>query len=309
MVLVEDPAILIADVKAVGKHMMKKIDKPTRFIAAVTLLVLVTFARSQTLEGFRHYFFLSDQRIVTVELINQQKAILNYINLGDTYEFLEAPSMLILDSEGHFYHGHALEIEDPMDPSERFKVSELIQPHVYIGYNILGNYRLQGPAEKVFLKVGSRILELEAVFERDFDFIAARVGALNLAIEDGKEMVLQAGFREGHGIIHKADSKEAAEIEAQSPDFELIPPVVLAEPRPLLPSSRSHLPDPVVVQLMGMVMRSGGLSNPQVVEGIDPELDRRALATVENSWSFLPAISKGKVVDTELTFNVVFRRE
>ena len=288
---------------------MKRLSRPTNFIVAVTLLVLVTSARSQTLEGFRHYFFLSDQRIVTVELISPQKAILNYINLGDTYEFLEAPNLLILDSEGHFYHGHALEVDDPVDPSQRYIVSELIQPRIYVGHNVLGNYRLQGPAEKVYLKVGSRILELEAVFERDFDFIAARVEQLNFAIEGGKEMVLQAGFREGHGLIHKIDTEEVEEIEKQIPDLELIPPVLLAEPRPLLPSSRSHLPDPVIVQLTGTVMRSGGLSNPQVVQGIDPELDQRAVATVENSWSFLPAISKGKVVDTELTFNVVFRRE
>ena len=110
-------------------------------------------------------------------------------------------------------------------------------------------------------------------------------------------------------MIHRIGSDEALPIEAEFPDLELIPPVLLLEPRPLLPSSRSHLPDPVMVQIKGMVMRSGGLSNPRVVEGIDPELDRRALATVENSWSFLPAISKGAVVDTELTLNVAFRRE
>ncbi|MEE8349556.1 MAG: hypothetical protein V3R94_08305, partial [Acidobacteriota bacterium] len=193
---------------------MKRLTKPTPIIAAITLLLLVNSAKSQTLEGFRHYFFLSDQRIVTVELLTPQKAILNYINLGDTYEFLEAPSLLILDATGKSYHGHVLEMEDPTDPSQRFKVSEIIQPRVYVGYNILGNYRLQGPTEKVYFKVGSRILELEAVFERDFDFIASRVGELNFAIEDGKEMVLRAGFREGHGIIHRTDTDEAAEIEA-----------------------------------------------------------------------------------------------
>ena len=290
-------------------QLMARFPRSGVFIVALPLLALATSARGQALEGFRHYFFLSDQRIVTVELINPQKAILNYINLGDTYEFLEAPGLLILDSDGGFFNGHVLEIEEAEDPRERYKVSELIQPHVYVGYNILGNYRLGGSAEKVYFKVGSRILELEGVFEREFDFIASRVGALNLAIENGKQMVLQAGFREGHGVIHRIGSDEALPIEAEFPDLELIPPVLLLEPRPLLPSSRSHLPDPVMVQIKGMVMRSGGLSNPRVFQGIDPELDRRALATVENSWSFLPAISKGAVVDTELTLNVAFRRE
>jgi len=291
------------------KQLIRRHSRSGVIILALILLVLAPSARGQELEGFRHYFFLSDQRIVTVELINPQKAILNYINLGDTYEFLEAPGLLVLDSEGGSFHGHALEIEDSEDPNNRFKVSELIQPHVYVGYNILGNYRLAGPANKVYFKVGSRILELEPVLERNFEFIASRVGGLNLAVENGKQMVLQAGFREGHGVILRTGSEEAAELEGEFPDLDLIPPVLLLEPRPLLPASRSHLPDPVMVQIKGLVMRSGGLSNPRVVEGIDPELDRRALATVENSWSFLPAISKGAVVDTELTLNVVFRRE
>lgn len=289
--------------------MATKFLKARTIIAAITLLALATSSRSQALEGFRHYFFLSDQRIVTVELISRQRVILNYINLGDTYEFLEAPSLLILDAEGRFHHGHALEIEEPASPDQRFKISELIEPHVFLGYNILGNYHLQGPAEKVYFKVGSRILELEAVFERDFDFIAKRVGELNLEIEDGKQMVMRAGFREGHGIIHRIGAEEVARIENEFPDLDLIPPVLLEEPRPLLPASRSHLPDPVVVQIKGTVMRSGGLADPQVVQGLDPELDQRALATIANSWSFLPAISKGEVVDTELTLNVVFRRE
>ncbi len=289
--------------------MARKFLEAGTIIVAIALLAPVTSARSQALEGFRHYFFLSDQRIVTVELISRQKVILNYINLGDTYEFLEAPSLLILDSEGGFHHGHALEVEEPADPDQRFKSSELIRPNVFVGYNILGNYRLQGPAEKVYFKVGSRILELEAVFERDFDFIAKRVGKLNLEIEGGKQMVMKAGFREGHGTIHRIGAEGIVQIEGEFPDLALIPPVVLEDPRPLLPVSRLHLPDPVVVQVKGTVMRSGGLADPQVVQGIDPELDQRALATIANSWSFLPAVSKGEVADTELTLNVVFRRE
>ena len=114
-------------------QLMARFPRSGVFIVTLTLLALATSARGQALEGFRHYFFLSDQRIVTVELINPQKAILNYINLGDTYEFLEAPGLLILDSDGGFFNGHVLEIEEAEDPRERFKVSELIQPHVYVG--------------------------------------------------------------------------------------------------------------------------------------------------------------------------------
>ena len=46
----------------------------------------------------------------------------------------------------------------------------------------------------------------------------------------------------------------------------------------------------------------------EVVESVNEELDQMALDTVRNSWRFLPAISKGEIVSSELTLNVRFRR-
>ena len=82
----------------------------------------------QAASGTRHYFFLSDQRIVTLELINERKSILNYINLGDSFEIIQAPLLLILDAEERAYHGHVIEVEETTHPGERFKVTELVQP-------------------------------------------------------------------------------------------------------------------------------------------------------------------------------------
>ena len=87
-----------------------------------------------------------------------------------------------------------------------------------------------------------------------------------------------------------------------------MPPVFLKGAQPALPSSFVHLPDPVVVELSGRVSRSGALSDIEVVHGIAPRLDQLARETALNTWTFLPAISKGKIADTQLTFNVVFRR-
>ncbi len=266
------------------------------------------FAAGQSPAGTRHYFFLSDQRIITVELINEQKSILNYINLGDSFEIIQAPQLLILDAEGHPYHGHLIEVENPTDPSERFKVTELIQPDRYVGYNIWGNYRFQAPPEKVFLKVGSRIVELELVSKSDFNLLASKIGNLDLAMENGKQMVLAAGFRQGYGTIYGSGAAEVQQIENHFPDLELLDPELLEGAQPTLPASFAHLPDPVVVELSGRVSRSGALSDIEVVHGVAPRLDQLARETAQNTWIFLPAISKGKIADIQLTFNVVFRR-
>ena len=288
--------------------MIKWLDATKISLTVMIYLAASWFAAGQAASGTRHYFFLSDQRIITVELINEQKSILNYINLGDSFEIVQAPELLILDGEGRPYHGHVIEVEDASHPSDRFKVTELVQPDRYVGYNIWGNYRFQAPPEKVFLKVGSRIVELEPVSKSDFNLLASKIGNLDLAMENGKQIVLTAGFRQGYGTIYGSGAVEVEQIESHFPDLEIVPPVFLKGAQPALPSSFAHLPDPVVVELRGRVSRSGALYDIEVVHGIAPRLDQLARETAQNTWTFLPAISKGKVADIRLTFNVVFRR-
>jgi len=288
--------------------MTRWLDATKMTLTVMIYLAASCFAAGQAASGTRHYFFLSDQRIITVELINEQKSILNYINLGDSFEIIQAPGLLILDAEGRPYHGHVFEVEDAAHPSDRFKVTELVQPDRFVGYNIWGNYRFQAAPEKVFLKVGSRIVELEPVSKSDFNLLASKIGNLDLAMENGKQMVLMAGFRQGYGTIYGSGAAEVQQIEIHFPDLEIVAPVHLQGAQPELPSSFAHLPDPVVVELSARVSRSGALSDIEVVNGIAPRLDQLARETARNTWRFLPAISKGKVADIQLTFNVVFRR-
>ncbi len=288
--------------------MTKWLDSTKIFLAVMIYVAVSWFAAGQAASGTRHYFFLSDQRVITVELINEQKSILNYINLGDSFEIIQAPELLILDAEGLPYHGHVIEVENANHPGDRFKVTELVQPDRYVGYNILGNYRFQAPPEKVFLKVGSRIVELEPVSESDFNLLASKIGNLDLAMQNGKQMVLMAGFHQGYGTIYGSGAAEVAQIASHFPDLEIVPPVLIASAQPVLPASFAHLPDPVVVELNGRVSRSGALSDIEVVHSVAPRLDQLARETAQNTWTFLPAISKGEVADIQLTFNVVFRR-
>lgn len=281
------------------------------FVLVLTLLCALSVATGQVPSGTRHYFFLSDRRIVTVELIDAQKAILNYINLGDTFEIIQAPMLLFLDSTDRPHRGHVIQIENPSDPAKLFKVTALIKPGQYEGYSILGRYDFQSPPQKAFFKVSSRIIELEPVSEEDFELLAARIGELDLSIKSGKQMVLGAGFHRGHGLLYSAGTEEAEELEKYFPDsdLELLAPVLLSAPQPALPSSFADLPDPVIVQLSAFVSRSGGVHRVRVMQGINPKLDELAVDTVQNSWTFLPAISKGEIANTQLTLNVVFRRK
>ena len=273
----------------------------------VSLASWGAFAQDKAV-GTHHYLYVSDRRLVTVELISAHKAILNYINLGDAFEFIQAPMLMLLDRLDHPYHGRVMEIEDPPDPVQRFEVSQLLKPGQFAGFTILGDYRFRAPPRSAFLKVGTRIIELQPLSPGDFELVAQRIGELDLSLQARRQMLVAAGFREGQGVVHNVGMQRAQQLERYFPNTELMAPVMLSSPMPRLPTAFADLPDPVTVLVSGIVSRGGTVYDLKVVEGIDPELDRLAVDTIGNSWSLLPAISKGETTSVELTLKITFRR-
>ncbi len=259
-------------------------------------------------EGFSHYIYLSDQRVITVELIDEEEVILNYINLGETFEIIQAPMLLILDVERNIYRGHLMKSNSFSDSNKRFQVSKLIKPLEYEGFDIVGNYQFLENPERALLKIGARIIMLQPLSADEFELVASRIAGIDLEINDGKKMLMGAGFQQGYGEIYNAGDEDIVELEKHFPDLVLISPVVLSKPNPLLPKSFNHLPDPVIVLLEVIVTQSGGVVEIKVLEGIDPILDQIAVQTVRNSWIFLPAISEGQISSSEVTLEVVFLR-
>ncbi len=259
-------------------------------------------------EGAHYYFYLSDARIVTIEITDVQTVILNYINLADTFDAVQPPLLVLVDSEGNSHRGHLIEVENASYEAGRYKAFDLIKPNSFAGYTILGNFRFKAAPQRAYLKVGGRILELETISSEDFELVAARIGELDLGVENSKAAVMRAGFESGFGSMYRAGSAESQALDAFFPEEEVVPTVLLANPAPRLPPSEASRPDPVLVVIGVTVSPAGGLYDLEVKEGINEVLDDLAVDTVRNSWLFLPAISKKKVVESRLTLNVVFRR-
>ncbi len=254
------------------------------------------------------FLYLSDQRIVTVETADDSSIVLNYINLGDSFEILAAYNIVLLDDAGTVFRGHLFRLENPPDPTHIFEVTKLIRPAQFEGYVIAGKFDAKSPIARVLISVGGRILELEPMNARDFELMASRIGQIDLARKDRKSAIEAAGFMRGYGSLVFDGTAESAEFESFFPEVKVVPPVALATPQPRLPSSAQQLRDPVVVRVQATITKAGGLRDVHLLEGIEDKLDQIALQTVQNSWVFLPAISENELAEAELKLNVVFKR-
>lgn len=272
---------------------------------------LIAFSITVFLEAAsdNQYLFLSDQRIVTLEFIDDKSVVVNYINLGDTFDLFFARNLVFLDAERTAYRGHLFELEGTEGEQQQFDVSDLIEPGEFSGFVIVGDFDFDSPPVTPMLKIAGKIFELEPLSGEQFEIVVARIGELNLKAGDKVEAIRRAGFGRGFGRVHLVGSDSAAEFEPYFKDEDVVAPVPLDTPPPRLPSSESERPDPVFVKIKAFVSRAGGLRNVEVVQGINKKLDQVALDTVQNSWRFLPAISGNEVAEAEVTLNVVFKRQ
>ncbi len=260
-------------------------------------------------QGNKYFFYVSDKRLATLELVvGKNRAIVNYINLDDVIELVEAPNLLVLDANGRAYHGHLIVNENPGEGEARYRVSDLVKPRQFRGYEIVGDFRFQAPPQEAYLRLGARIIRLDPLDKDDFEIEAAKVERIDLT-GDPKVALSDAGYWRGLGELYFPESAESQRLSSLFPGSGPLPPALLQSPPPRLPAKWSSLPDPVTVRLKAMVSRAGALSKLEVLEGVNPEIDEVAFETVRNSWLFLPAVSNGEPAGADLTLNVVFERQ
>ena len=259
-------------------------------------------------KGSEHFLYLSDQRIVTVELLDATTLILNYINLSDNFAFIESTNILVVDTSGQTYRSHLIQMDKRDEDGRIFSVADLVEPRQYRGYDVLGPFKYKASPKLVYLRLGALILELFPLNAEEFESVSERVSRLDISLSDSSLAVLDAGFSRGVGELYRIGTAEGAALEKLLPDLETFPPILLSNPTPKLLPRFWHLTDPVIVRVKVRITPQGGLINSEVETGIDAKLDSIALEVGSNSGDFLPAISEGEVVAAELVLRVVFRR-
>ncbi len=255
------------------------------------------------------FLYLSDQRIVTLEVVNANSAVINYLNLSEAYSVFMPGNLIIFGNQGQWKRAQVIKNEDISDTEERFFATSLIKPGKVYGVAVMGDLKLEGEVEGACLLIEGRILVFEKLNKRDFEVALARIGNIDLDRKNRKSSLQRAGFSRGFGRMFFEGTEASEQYKAYFVDDPVFGPVAIADPKPLLPSAFRDLVDPVVVRVTGFISKFGGLKDTAVLEGINPVLDELALETVRGSWQFLPAVQGTEVADSEVNLNVVFRRD
>ena len=133
--------------------------RPILLLSALLGSMAAVLAQS---EGAHYYFYLSDARIVTIEITDSPD---RHPQLSSTSQIpstrFSPLGWFWSTDEGNSHRGHLIEVENASYEAGRYKAFDLIKPNSFAGYTILGNFRFKAAPQAAYLKVGGRILELE----------------------------------------------------------------------------------------------------------------------------------------------------
>ncbi len=267
------------------------------WLGAAAVLVLLTHLAAAA--PF-YFVFISDQRVITVEPISQNELILNAINLGDDVWVIH-PYDVLLQSGLRTGIGQVFRKEQKGD-SGLFYATHLIQPHEFVGVTVVGEL-FKDPDRAIF-RSSSHFFFLQKMEKRDFDVLERQITEIDLKRENSETALKETGITRPFGNLVSYPDGETEALNALFPETgRPIPPRVIVRNDPKLVPG---IPPGSEVEVQGLVSKKGEFLDAKVRRGISPEADRRALAVVQNSWKFLPALQDGEVVEATVTLKVKF---
>jgi hypothetical protein len=134
----------------------------------------------------RHFIFLDQEFIFTLELVQAGVPILNFVNLGSGNYHLQAPEVRII-SGIKLYRPRLFDVEtsDRRDP---LRVGSLkIHPHSSFGVTLMGDLSQVTEIDRVTIQIGTDQFNLQSISAKAFDALSQKIGNINLLSPDIRE--------------------------------------------------------------------------------------------------------------------------
>ena len=248
-----------------------------------------------------HFAYVSDRRIITAEPVSNTEVVLNVVNLSDEVMVLHAYDLLVRAGSTSGI-GQVFERDERKEGEDPFFGTRLVKPREFVGLTIRGV--LAAAPESVVFRSASRFFILEKLQPVDFDILGRKISEIDLKGQESEKVLRMAGISQGYGELLNYPEGETEALAALFPEVgQVLAPRVLVQPPP---RATPGLPPDAAVEVKGLISRGGELLDASVSQGISLEADQRALNAVRNSWTFLPAVRDGQVVEATVTLRVKF---
>ncbi len=278
---------------------------------AVAMMMLVSLIHPAAwAEDEAQAFVFADSRyVITAEVASERAFVVNFINLSDFVIVVQPNEFIYKGASGRFYIGQVFESEhqDLRGETQKYTASVLLTSHTFIGMAVIGAFREQDQIEEMSVRIGAKRFYMAPVGRLVFEQFAERINDLDIDNPDGAAALTAANIAE-MGFVRSTDGTSEWDSDWQGllTDDGVNPPKIIERPE-ISPTAEAIKHNTYgSVKLSGIINKSGGIQNLQVVKDLGRGLGQRALDGVMNSWVFLPATKNGEVVDAAITIDIDF---
>lgn len=287
-------------------HTVRNIHKKQAILLWPLLLSAVLEIRAATVA----FSYADSRSLVTLEFIDRNQAVLNYFNLSHYVVVFKAQNLWMVDTSGAMAIGQVMKEEKATQEEETYLGSMLLQPWTYISVDVLGAFPPPADISQVYLIMGGKRQAMRKTEPSEMEELAARIEGADLSLKDGPQILQRINIKPRGQLTYPTGEQDELEISVTrilGPE-EINPPRIIKKPNPpLTEEARKAGIRSAQVKLSVSLSKNGEISDVKVIKGAEYGLDERAVATVKNSWKFLPATQHAETVDTNLTLNVVFQ--
>jgi TonB family protein len=255
------------------------------------------------------FAFVDSKAIVTLEFSGLHQATLNLFNMNKYLVVLKAQNLWVTDESGAVSIGQVFKRENA-DPEESLYLgSYMVEPWTYKAVDILGAYPAPRTIRQAILVLGGKRLVLKPAAPGEMEELAARIQEVDLTLKNGAQILQRANIAPRGSLSYPTGEEDELDlaIKRMMGTEDINPPRILSRTSPqLTEEARKAGLSQAQIKLSVSLDKNGEIRDVKVVKGLGYGLDERAMASVRNSWKFLPATQYSEPADTVATIVVSF---
>jgi len=259
---------------------------------SITVLFCLACFRSAAAAQVSSFAYVDSKTIATLEFSNRHHATINLFNMSNYLVALKAQSLWVVAESGEVYIGQVIAGDKPRPDENLYVGTFLMEPWSYKALEVIGVYAMPNTIRQVILVLGGKRLVFKPAEAAEMEELAARIQEVDLSLRNGPQIIQRANISLRGTMSYPSGEQDDLDLAVKrilGPE-DINPPRILSRSNPLLTGeARKAGLSQVQVKLNVSLDKNGEIQDIKTVKEIGYGLDQRAIASVRNSWKFLPA--------------------